>query len=303
MSRGRAAALLRRLKPDGRGGVPDMPQFSYASDDQRLPKRLLIQAVEHMTGQPRLKRLYLEHRLNPVPDEDFWSAAVRKLELNLVYDRARWEAVPRKGPLVIVANHPFGVLDGIVISYLVSQVRPQFKVLTNPVLFRAPEIQPFLLPIDFAETREALATNLESRRLALRELLEGGAVIVFPGGTVSTATPAFGRAFDPDWKPFSSKLIASAKADVVPVYFEGQNSRLFQIASNVSQTLRESLLFKEVANKIGTDICLRIGDVIPYDRLAHMRDRRTLIDYLRSVTYDLSQEPETSHETSVIPRA
>ncbi|NQW09932.1 MAG: lysophospholipid acyltransferase family protein [Alphaproteobacteria bacterium] len=294
MSRGRAAALLKRLASGGGDPVPDVPHFSYASEDQRLPKRLLIQVVERMTGQPRLKRLYIEHRLNPIPDEDFWSAAVRKLELNLIYDRARWEAVPRDGPMVIVANHPFGVLDGIVISHLVSRIRPRFKVLTNSVLFRAPEIRPFLLPIDFAETREALATNLESRRLALRELSEGGAVIAFPGGTVSTATPAFGRAFDPAWKPFTSKLIATAKADVVPVYFEGQNSRLFQIASNVSQALRESLLFKEVANKIGTDIRVRIGDVIPYDQLAHIRDRRALIDHLRSVTYDLAQEPSTT---------
>lgn len=289
MGRGRAAALLKRLRPGGRDRLPDLPHFSYASKDQRLPKRLLIQAVERMTGQPRLKRLYIEHQLNPVPDEDFWSAAVRKLELNLVYDHARWEAVPTGGPLVVVANHPFGVLDGIVISYLVSRIRPRFKVLTNSVLFRAPEIRPYLLPIDFAETREALSTNLESRRQALNELSAGGAVIVFPGGTVSTATPAFGRAFDPDWKPFTSKLIASGKADVVPVYFEGQNSRLFQIASNVSQTLRESLLFKEVANKIGTDIGLRIGDVIPYERLAGIGDRRVLMDYLRSVTYELGE--------------
>ncbi|WP_281685886.1 lysophospholipid acyltransferase family protein [Thalassobaculum salexigens] len=240
-----------------------------------------------MTGQPRVKRLYLEHRMNPVPDEDFWSAAVRKLELNLVYDRAKWEAVPKDGPLVIVANHPFGVLDGIVISYLTSRIRPRFKVLTNSVLFRAPEVQPFLLPIDFAESREALATNIETRKLALQELSEGGAVVVFPGGTVSTAPSAFGRAVDPDWKPFTSKLIVSAKASVVPVYFEGQNSKLFQFASNVSQTFREALLFKEVANKIGTDMGLTIGDTIPFEHLAHLKDRRLLIDHLRSITYDL----------------
>lgn len=288
MPRARAGALLKRLRPSGRAPDPELPHFSYSTPEHGLLKRLVIQAVERMTGQPRLKRLYLEHRINPVPDEDFWSAAVRKLQLNLVYDRQRWEAVPKDGPLVIVANHPFGVLDGIVISYLTSRIRPRFKVLTNSVLFRAPEVQPFLLPIDFAETREALATNLESRRQALHELSEGGAVVVFPGGTVSTATPAFGRAQDPDWKPFTSKLIANARATVVPVYFEGQNSRLFQIASNVSQTLRESLLFKEVSNKIGTDIGLRIGDAIPYGDLAHIRDRRALIDHLRAITYKLA---------------
>lgn len=287
MVKGRTTALLKRLKPARFAQAPDLPYFSYASADHPLLKRVVIQAVERMTGQPRLKRLYLEHRLNPVPDEDFWSAAVRKLQLNLVYNREKWDAVPKDGPLVIVANHPFGVLDGIVISYLTSRIRPRFKVLTNSVLFRAPEIQPYLLPIDFAESREALATNLETRRLALQELSDGGAVVVFPGGTVSTAPSTFGRAIDPDWKPFTSKLIVSAKATVVPVYFDGQNSRLFQFASNVSQTFREALLFKEVANNIGSDVGLRIGDTIPFDRLQHLKDRRMLIDHLRALTYDL----------------
>lgn len=287
MVKGPTAALLKRLKPARAAMPPELPYFSYASAEHPFLKRLIIQAVERMTGQPRVKRLYLEHRLNPVPDEDFWSAAVRKLELNLLYDRQKWEAVPKEGPLVIVANHPFGVLDGIVISYLTSRIRPRFKVLTNSVLFRAPEVRPFLLPIDFAESREALATNIETRKLALQELAEGGTIIVFPGGTVSTAPSTFGRAVDPDWKPFTSKLIVSAKATVVPVYFEGQNSKLFQFASNVSQTFREALLFKEVANKIGTDLRITIGDTLPFERLAHLKDRRLLIDHLRSITYEL----------------
>ncbi|MDF1793452.1 MAG: lysophospholipid acyltransferase family protein [Thalassobaculaceae bacterium] len=288
MVKGRTAELFKRLKPARAAALPELPYFSYASEEHPFLKRLVIQAVEKMTGQPRVKRLYLEHRLNPVPDEDFWSAAVRKLELNLIYDRAKWDAVPKDGPLVIVANHPFGVLDGIVVSYLTSRIRPRFKVLTNSVLFRAPEVRPFLLPIDFAESREALATNIETRKLALRELSEGGAIIVFPGGTVSTAPSTFGRAVDPDWKPFTSKLIVSAKANVVPVYFQGQNSKLFQFASNVSQTLREALLFKEVSNKIGTDMGISIGDTIPFEHLSHLKDRRKLIDHLRSITYDLS---------------
>lgn len=287
MVAGRTSALFKRLTRSASTLPADLPHFSYATPEHTILKRLVIQLVERLSGQPRLKRLYMEHRLNPLPDEDFWSASVRKLQLNLVYDRARWNAVPKDGPLVIVANHPFGVLDGIIISYLTSQIRTRFKVLTNSVLFRAPEVQPFLLPIDFAETRAALATNLESRRQALQELSEGGAVVVFPGGTVSTATPPFGRAYDPDWKPFTSKLIVQARANVVPVFFEGQNSRLFQIASNVSQTARESLLFKEIARRIGSDVPIRIGQVLPYATLERYKDRKELIEYLRQVTYEL----------------
>ena len=291
MPQGRAATLLKKLRPK-RNRLDDLPLFTYADPNERKAKRFLIQAIEKMTGQPKLRRMYMDNRRNPRPNEDFWSAAVRRLELRLLYDHHKLDAIPKEGPLVIVANHPFGVLDGIVISYLTSRIRPSFKVLTNSLLYRAPEIRPFLLPIDFGETKEALETNLKSRKEALRELSDGGAIVVFPGGTVSTASPAFGKAIDPDWKPFTSKLISSSKATVVPMFFEGQNSRLFQLASHVSQTLRYSLLFKEVASRIGSDIAVRIGDPIAYDALAHLTDRRELIDHLRSLTYALGSDLE-----------
>ncbi len=266
----------------------EMPVFSYAASGDRLAKRLAIRAIEKVTGQPKLKRMYLDNRMNPVPDESFWRAAVRRLELTLNYDHGRLMALPKTGPLVIVANHPFGVLDGIVISYLTSLVRDDFLVLTNSVLYQAPEVRPYLLPIDFAETPEALKTNLDSRRRALDLLNRGGCVVVFPGGTVSTAKRPFGRALDPDWKPFTAKLILAAKAPVAPIYFCGQNSRLFQIFSNVSQTLRLSLLFKEVANKIGRQMDIKIGPLIDPSELTALPSRQAVMDYLRDRTYALA---------------
>ena len=158
--------------------------------------------------------------------------------------------------MVVVANHPYGVLDGIVISWLVSKVRSDFVVLTNAVLMRAPEVQGFILPIDFSETEEAQRTNLASRAAARAQLEKGGVVVVFPAGAVSTAPDKLGRkpAVDGRWQPFVSQLIQRSKAAVVPIWFGGQNSRLFQIASHVSPTLRISLIFHEVRSRIGTSL-------------------------------------------------
>ena len=306
----RAKAILeriRRRKAPGsdRENSDELPYFSYAAPDDPKLKRMVVMAIEKMTGQRRIKKLYVDHQLFGDPDESFWSAAIRKLELNLVYDKEKLEAIPKEGPLVIVANHPFGVLDGIAISYLTSLIRPHFKVLTNSVLFRAPEVRPFLLPVDFAETKEALRTNLDTRRAALKELSEGGAVVVFPGGTVSTSEKMFGPALDPDWKPFTAKLIVNSRATVVPVFFEGQNSRLFQIASNISQTIRLSLLFQEVANKIGSDMGIVVGAPIPFEKLEHIKDRQALIDHLREVTYRLrpkKRRGKLARITRITPR-
>ncbi|HXM00596.1 MAG TPA: lysophospholipid acyltransferase family protein [Rhizomicrobium sp.] len=262
--------------------------FSYASADDPRLKRFLIRLIERMTGQPRLKRLYDDHRANPVPGESFWDSAIRRLDLKIVTNEDALARLPRAGALVIVANHPFGVLDGVIVCQLIARVRSDFRVLTNAVLNRADEVKQFLLPVDFSETKEALDTNLKSRAAAKQHLLAGGCLIVFPAGGVSTTPKPWDKhAVDAEWKNLTARLIAQAKAPVVPVYFAGQNSRLFQLASHVSMTLRLSLLFKEVHDRIGTEVHVRIGEVIAYTKLATINDRETFMNYLRQATYAL----------------
>ena len=243
--------------------------FSYASPEDPALRRVAIRTIERLTGQPRLKRIYLDNQRRPRPGESLWEAALRELRLEVDYDPARLAAIPAAGPVVVVANHPFGVLDGLVIGYLIAKVRPDFKILTHSVLYRAQELRPHLLPVDFGATRSATQTTLRSRAAALAWLRAGGVVVVFPAGAVSTAGQPFGgRALDAAWKPFAARAIIETRASVLPVFFGGQNSRLFQVASHVSQTLREALLFHEVRNKVGGRVRVRIGGPLAYPELA-----------------------------------
>ena len=264
--------------------------FSYAAPSDPPVKRGLIRLVERATGQPKLKRLYLENQRYPRAGESFFAAAVRQLDLDVRFDAAALARIPATGPVVVVANHPYGVLDGIVISWLVEQVRRDFVVLTNAVLMRAPEVRGHILPIDFAGTAEATRTNIESRADARAALERGGAVVVFPAGAVSTAPDRWGRrpAVDARWQPFIAALVQRAGATVVPIWFGGQNSRLFQIASHLSATLRLSLIFHEVKARIGTLLPVAIGAPIPYPALAHLSDRQALADHLHNVVYALA---------------
>ena len=266
------------------------PDFSYADPAMPPAQRGLIRLVEAATGQRQLRRLYLHNRRHGVEGESFFAAAVRSLRLDVRFDRAALAAMPPTGPVVVVANHPYGVLDGIVISWLVGQVRSDFLVLTNAVLLRAPEIAAHVLPIDFAPTEEATRTNVASRAAARRHLDAGGCVVVFPAGGISTAPDRLGRerATDAPWQPFTAQLVQRCRATVVPVCFEGQNSRVFQIASHLSPVLRLSLIFCEVRSRIGTAMLVAVGRPVPFAALPACSDRQALADHLRALTYGLA---------------
>jgi len=257
--------------------------LSYASPcDSRLT-RLFIHLIEAATGQLELKRLYNIYQTELRGTVDFWEAALRLMRLSIDYDPAKLEALPKSGPLVIVANHPFGLIDGLLIGHLANRVRRDFKVLTNSRLDPPDaELRDYILPIDFDPTPTAQETNLRSRAVARSHLKSGGCIIVFPGGGVATTPTLFARkAVDFEWKHFTGRLVHEAKAPVVPIFFPGQNSRMFQIASHLGMTTRMAYLLHEVANKIGGSFSAAIGDVLAYDSLREMRDPRALCRYLR----------------------
>ena len=264
--------------------------FSYATANDSIWKRWFIRLVERAAGQPALKKLYLENQRFPRPNESFWQASVRSLGLDVRYDASALARAPSTGPVVFVANHPYGVLDGLVICWLVEKVRADFVVLIHSALMRAPEVRDFVLPIDFSETDEACANNLASRAAARAQLDRGGAVIVFPAGMISTSPDPFGRspAMDARWQPFVAQLIQRSKATVVPIWFGGQNSWLFQMASHLNATLRLSLIFHELKARIGAVVHVAVGEPIPFDALSPIKDRQALADELYARTYNLA---------------
>ena len=282
------------------GDVITAEEFSYAAPEDPPFKRFVIHAVERLTGQPYLRWLYESYREHPVAGESFWDATVRLLELKVSYDEARLAAWPKTGPLVVVCNHPYGVLDGVVSCAIVGKARPDFKVLTNSVICRAEELRPYLLPIDFGETDEATKTNIRSRALAKEHVKAGGCLLIFPSGAVST-TPKWWatRAVDTEWKTFTAGIIAKTRAAVAPLYFAGQNSMLFQLVSHVSLTLRLSLLFYEVHNKLGSEVRAGVGEVIPYESLSSFKDRIALMQFLREATYALAADVGDPPKTAV----
>ena len=267
----------------------DTKYFSYADPNDPIHRKALIRSIEFVSGQPYLYNIYREYQKNPEKWESFWDGCVDLLKLDIDFDEEKIKKIPSEGPLMIVANHPFGVLDGLVICWLTSKIRSKFKVLTHSLLLRASETKDFLLPIDFSENKKAMITNLETRKTARKILDEGGTIVVFPGGTVSTTKRFYNKtALDPSWRNFTSRLIKRSRPTILPLHFTGQNSFLFQTASHISETLRSSLLFHEVKRRINTKVPVIIGDPINYSDIDENLSNTELSEFLRNTTYKIN---------------
>ena len=269
----------------------DSKYFSYADPDDPYLKRLIIRTIESLSGQPELYKLYNEYQRSPELYTNFWEGSVKKLNLNVNFSEQALKQIPKEGPLVVVANHPFGVLDGLVICWLMSLVRDDFKVLTHSLLLRAPETKRYLLPVDFALTKEAVKTNLETRKLSREFLSSGGSIVIFPSGCVSTKMKMNEKiAFDCEWKVFTSRLFKQTDATIVPIYFQGQNSELFHLASRFGLMLRSALLFREVKRRMGTDVPVTIGNPLKLQDFDENISNQDLVKNLRTLTYSLDPD-------------
>ncbi len=218
-------------------------ELSYATASTPPIRRWLIRTVENFSGRLRLLKIYHRWRAESAGGPRMWRDALdmigTRLELDAPVD---WEARAPDGPLIVIANHPFGIADGIAILSLAERLGRPYRVLINSDFMRLPEVQALGLPIDFNETKAALATNLKTRNEARRLLKEGATLVIFPAGGVATAENPFGKAEELPWKAFTARLIQQSGATVLPVYFEGQNSALFHFISRYSLSLRLALL-------------------------------------------------------------
>lgn len=271
--------------------------ISYSYSASTRGGRAMIRLMENATGRLGLIRRAEGYETEVAQGRDFWEVMVERYGLALEVVDGTLDHLPPEGPLVVIANHPYGILDGLMLGHILSVVRGDFRILAHHVFRKAEELNRVVLPINFGTTKEAVQENLDTRREALRYLGAGGCIGVFPGGTVATAERPFGRPMDPGWRTFTAKMIARSNATVVPVYFDGHTSRLFQLASHLHVTLRMGLLIKEFRKRVDTPVRVAIGAPIPPAEIAlRAQDPRALMDFLRRATYELSPVPLSSYD-------
>ncbi len=278
------------LTPDHLPTAPQPVRFSYSHPGQSRFRRGLIRAVERISGQPKLRGLYQgwaegEKRTG----ESVFDAALRLLNLRpRLWGPVKLDHLPKAGGLLLVANHPYGIVDGLTMGHLGMALRGNVAIMTNSLLCQVPEIEPHLLPVDFSGTAAARRLTAETRRKATELLAAGKVVALFPAGGVATAnSPLRRRAVDSAWHPFVGRLATLPGVTTVPVYFSGQNSRLFQAASHFSYPLRVALIFHETRRRMGRALDLTIGAPIASEDLRQL-DKADIADFLRRRTVELA---------------
>ncbi|MEM6905441.1 MAG: lysophospholipid acyltransferase family protein [Pseudomonadota bacterium] len=249
----------------------------------------MIRAMEWCTGKITLLRRIREfERIGPATGQAFWKQARGLMRIDLRTPTEEIARIPATGPVIVVANHPHGLVDGMMLAELIGEVRDDYKILTRSLLTGVDEVAQYMIPVPFPHEEDSFKKSLDMRKAAMQHLESGGVVVVFPSGSVAASETMWGPAVEAEWNPFTAKLIQRSGAAVVPVKFPGQNSRWYQIANQISPTLRQGLLIHEVAHSFGKPQRPIIGEPVPAEVLKEKgKSAREFMAWLREHTIGL----------------
>lgn len=269
-----------------------MSRLSYAGTFRNPIKAGTIRTIEWLTAKVTLLRLIRAFERSGAPfGSPFWPKAIRHMGIRLDTPPEEVARIPKTGPVVVVSNHPSGLVDGMILCELVNRVRSDFKILTRSLLTGIPEVEEFMIPVPFPHEENARELGLEMRDATMRHLKAGGVIILFPAGKVAMSEGWWGPAVEGEWNVFTHKIVRSSGATVVPVFFPGQNSRAFQIANQLSDTLRQGLLLYEIKRCLFKPARPVIGEPIPAEVLKKWEGNpRGFLAWLREHTLALERE-------------
>ncbi len=267
----------------------DKRRLSYAGTFSSPFKVGTIRALEWLTAKARLLHLIRKFEKRGAPfGAQFWPQALDVMGIEVTTPPEQIALIPRTGPLVVVANHPHGLVDGMVLAYLIGQVRDDYLILTRSLLTGIPEIEKYMLPVPFPHEENAREDSLKMRAACMAQLKRGGCVVLFPAGQVAHSETLFGPVIEQEWNPFTAKMLARSGASVLPIHFPGQNSRAYQIANRLSATVRQGLLLYEIRRALNKPQHPAIGPAKTAAEIAEpLKNPRKFLAALREETLSL----------------
>lgn len=250
----------------------------------RLLARVAKRPVERLLGFDAVNNIY--HTL-PQDARSFEARGLARMRVAWSVDDSELANIPTEGPVVAVANHPFGMVEGLVLIELLRRARPDMKVLANYILARYPEMLPGLILVDPFDSEEAKRRNLRGIREAMSWLRQGHILGTFPAGEVAHLAWGQREIVDPAWSLTVGRLVRRTEAQVVPLYFDGINGPMFHLAGLVHPLLRTALIPREMLRRQGEALRVRVG--APLKDLNGLDDA-AIVDRAREATYALARD-------------
>ncbi|WP_259786056.1 lysophospholipid acyltransferase family protein [Aliiroseovarius crassostreae] len=277
---------------DGAQAHYDRRGLTYANSFNNPLQAVAIRAIEWMTGKLAIIRMVRKVEKQGVPKgQAFWRACLDVMGIDVQTPAEELAHIPLDGPVVVVANHPHGLVDGMVLAQLIGQRRDDYRILTRSVLDGIDEVaSSYMIPVPFPHDPEAQRKMVEMRAKTMDWLKEGGLVTLFPSGVVASSDTLWGPPVERDWNVFTAQLIRRSGARVVPIYFPGANSRWYQIANRLSPTLRQGLLLREIVKSCNKPQRPVVGPVLTEAQMAMLsEDPRGFMSWLRDHTLNLKR--------------
>ena len=271
----------------------DRSAISYASTFDDPWKAGFIRVIEAMTGKLTILRLVREFERRGAPQgQAFWRAALDVMGIELQTPQEQLDRIPKEGPLIVVSNHPHGMVDGMMFADLIGRVRTDYRILTRSLLTVIDEVAgSFMIPVPFPHDPDAQRKGVKMRADAMAHLKEGGVVALFPSGGVAASETFFGPAVEGEWNVFTAKMIRKSGATVLPVKFQGQNSRAYQIANQLSPMLRQGLLLHEIVHTLNKPQAPIVGHPLTTEQVDKWDgDPRGFMAWLREHTLNLDSK-------------
>lgn len=281
--------------PPKTGEVYDRRTLTYANSFDNPWTGFAIRAIEWMTGKLTILRMVsrFEKTNENYRGQRFWRGALDTMGIQLLTPAAQIANIPSEGPVVIVANHPHGMVDGMILADLIGRVRQDYRILTRSVLTGLDEAATsFMIPVPFPHDPDVQRKMVAMRATAMDHLARNGVVALFPSGVVMSPDSLFGPAIEREWNVFTAKMIRRSGARVVPVFFPGHNSRWYQMACRISPVLRQGLLLHEIVRSCKKPQAPIVGAPLDAAQMALLQtDPRGFMAWLRQHTLSLGDTP------------
>lgn len=271
----------------------DRRSLTYANSFDSSATALTIRAVEWVSGKIKILRMIREFEKKAAPTgQAFWRAALDTMGIDLLTPQAQIDLIPPTGPVVVVANHPHGLVDGMILADLIGRRRTDYKILTRALLTGIDEVAAsYMISVPFPHEPDAQRKSVEMRAKAMAHLKEGGLISVFPSGVVASSDTMFGPVIEREWAVFTAQMIRRSSAQIVPIFFPGANSRVYQVANRLSPTLRQSFLLHEVVKSCNKPQRPVVGAPIAADKMTMLEsDPRGFMAWLRAHTLSLADQ-------------